>query len=90
MTEQQPENTVQGPWEPEQAQVDPVQALALQDEQQAAQEAAFQHLQNRVVMLNMEVRIRDQRIAALEAALAERDREDGDTQAVPHSGDPDA
>lgn len=45
------------------------QTAAIQDEQAAVQEAVQAHLQNRVVTLNMEVRIRDQKIADLEARL---------------------
>lgn len=51
------------------------QQAALQDEQQAldqaVQQAAQAHLQNRAVALNMEVRIRDQRIRDLETEVAE-------------------
>lgn len=46
------------------------QALAFQDEQAAAQQASIAYLQQRAVMLNMEVRRRDGRIAELEAELA--------------------
>lgn len=44
------------------------------DEQQAAQEAAIGHLQNRVVALNVEVRARDARIAELEQEKAALER----------------
>jgi hypothetical protein len=67
------------------------QQAAIQDEQnaldQAVQHAAQAHLQNRAVALNMEVRIRDQRIRDLEAENAEL-REALDSQAgLPGSGD---
>lgn len=49
-------------------------SLAAADEQRALQEAVqaatLQHLSQRVVALNVEVRVRDERIAALEAELA--------------------
>ncbi|MEO1960873.1 MAG: hypothetical protein ABGW82_07865 [Paracoccus sp. (in: a-proteobacteria)] len=58
-------------------------SAAIEQESAAAQEAALQAAQQRAVILNVEVRQRDARIAELEAALAEH-------QDVPSSGEPDA
>lgn len=52
------------------SETNPHHALALQDEQAALQEATLQHLQNRVVALNVEVRIRDEELAALRDEVA--------------------
>lgn len=61
---------------------------ALAQENEAAMQAAQEHLQRRVVALNVEVRHRDHRIAELEREVASL--QDALTQAsLPSSGDQD-
>lgn len=96
MTEQHPQEVQE---RPQDTRVAHLQALAQQDERQAAQEAAIAHLQGRVVALNVEVRVRDEAIATLEqekAALEARLNEflaepDAETEGQgPDSGEPGA
>lgn len=79
MTEQAPQQPQNGIQE---AILADYRARAQADEAQALMEATIASLQQRVVALNVECRVRDDRIAELERELADRQGE-----GVPQSGD---
>lgn len=79
----EPVNAPQGP--PQDAQDPRVEAWAreaMAQEAEAAMAATVEHLQRRVVALNVEVRHRDARIAELERELAQTGAD------LPDSGEP--